>query len=41
LLGVAKYFDTIAFDKKEPLLLSREVRLKTRMLGETGSHIPF
>lgn len=41
LLGVAKYTDTIAFDGAAPLLLAREVRLKTRMLGETGSHIPF
>jgi methanesulfonate monooxygenase small subunit len=41
LLGVAKYFDTIAFGTKGASLLSREVRLKTRMLGETGSHIPF
>jgi methanesulfonate monooxygenase subunit beta len=41
LLGIAKYIDTIMFDGSVPLLLAREVRLKTRMLGETGSHIPF
>jgi methanesulfonate monooxygenase small subunit len=41
LLGVAKYYDTIRLNGGDPRLLSREVRLETRMLGETGCHIPF
>lgn len=41
LFGVAKYYDTVALDGGKPLLLRREVRLDTRMLGETGAHIPF
>ncbi len=41
LLGVAKYYDAVRLDGGEPRLLSREVRLETRMLGETGCHIPF
>lgn len=41
LLGVAKYYDTVRLDGGNPRLLSREVRLETRMLGETGCHIPF
>lgn len=41
LLGVAKYYDTVRLNDGNPRLLSREVRLETRMLGETGCHIPF
>lgn len=41
LLGVAKYYDTVALECGKASLLSREVRLDTRMLGETGSLIPF
>tara|TARA_A100001037_G_C15139681_1_gene633037 strand:- start:1816 stop:2391 length:576 start_codon:yes stop_codon:yes gene_type:complete len=41
LLSVAKYFDTVALEGGKASLLSREVRLDTRMLGETGSLIPF
>jgi methanesulfonate monooxygenase small subunit len=41
LLGVAKYYDTVRLNGGAPRLLSREVRLETRMLGETGCHIPF
>ena len=41
LLGIAKLHDTIALDGARAQLLIREVRLDTRMLGETGSHIPF
>jgi methanesulfonate monooxygenase small subunit len=41
LLGVAKYYDTVRLAGGDPRLLSREVRLETRMLGETGCHIPF
>ena len=41
LLGVAKYRDTVALEGGKATLLSREVRLDTRMLGETGSLIPF
>ena len=41
LLGVAKLKDTVVLEGGKALLLSREVRLDTRMLGETGSLIPF
>lgn len=41
LLGVAKYHDAIRLNGGDPRLLSRQVRLETRMLGETGCHIPF
>jgi len=41
LIGVAKYYDKVNLDNGTARLLSREVRLDTRMLGETGSHIPF
>lgn len=41
LLCVAKYFDIVALEGGKASLLSREVRLDTRMLGETGSLIPF
>jgi methanesulfonate monooxygenase small subunit len=40
-LGVAKLKDTVVLESGKALLLSREVRLDTRMLGETGSLIPF
>lgn len=41
LLGVAKLKDTVTLEGSKAQLLSREVRLDTRMLGETGSLIPF
>lgn len=41
LLGVAKFYDTVALDGDGARLLNREVRLDTRLLGETGCHIPF
>ena len=41
LLSVAKYFDKVALEDGKASMLSREVRLDTRMLGETGSLIPF
>lgn len=41
LLSVAMYYDTVNLEGPRPLLLSRKVDLQTRMLGETGSHIPF
>ncbi len=41
LLAVAKYHDVVALEGGEAKLLVREVRLDTRMLGETGSLIPF
>lgn len=42
LFGVAKFYDTVALDGDGGArLLRREVRLDTRQLGETGSHIPF
>ena len=41
LFGVAKYYDTVILTDGAAQLLSREVRLDTRMLGDTGSHIPF
>ena len=41
LLAVAKYHDVVALEGGKASLLSREVRLDTRMLGETGSLIPF
>ena len=41
LMGIAKLYDTVALENGNAFLLSREVRLDTRMLGETGSLIPF
>ncbi len=41
LLAVAKYRDVVALEDGRASLLGREVRLDTRMLGETGSLIPF
>lgn len=41
LLGVARYRDTVRLADQVPRLLTRHVELETRLLGETGCHIPF
>lgn len=42
LMGIAKFYDTVALDGDGAArLMDREVRLDTRLLGETGCHIPF
>lgn len=40
LVAVGEYRDKIRVADQEPLLLQREVRLHTRMLGK-GYHVPF
>lgn len=40
LFGVGKLYDTISLTGAKPMLVSRTVRLDTRMLG-LGSHIPL
>ena len=40
LYAVGKLYDTVKLDGSAPLLLERNVRLDTRMLG-IGYHIPF
>lgn len=40
LAAVGKYVDKISLNDGRPLLLDREVRLDTRMLGK-GYHVPF
>lgn len=41
LFAVAKYYDTVKLSRGAAKLLRREVRLDTRMLGETGTLIPL
>lgn len=40
LVAVGKYLDKVALSGGQPKLVSREVRLDTRMLG-CGYHVPF
>jgi methanesulfonate monooxygenase small subunit len=40
LFGIGKLYDTVKVDGERPVLLDRNVRLDTRMIG-FGYHIPF
>ena len=41
LFAVAKYHDTVKLSRGSAKLLRREVRLDTRLLGETGTLLPL